>query len=270
MENSVPQRKCTKCKEIKPATSEYFHKDSTREEKIRGICKVCANDAKRKHPIVTKGYKRCSKCKEVKLANVNFAKNAARGDGLHHYCLECSKIVKRERYYKDHEQSKLKNRLYYVVMKDRVNERDRLYHARHRTERNERHRKYHAANRERFTLYHRGYVERNKEKIREIRRRAHINRRARKSGTPGIVTKTQIQEQLKRQKFRCYYAACGFAKFEKRNGKYVFHVDHTIPVSRTELQPRNDISHLVLACPACNIQKNNKAPWEWPEGGRLF
>ncbi len=97
-------------------------------------------------------------------------------------------------------------------------------------------------------------------------------RRARKRAIGGTHTAAQIQELLKRQKYRCYYAACGHARFEKRNGKYIFHVDHTFPISRvvgTDI-PANDINYLVLACPFCNISKHDKFPWEFPEGGKLL
>lgn len=98
------------------------------------------------------------------------------------------------------------------------------------------------------------------------------HRRAMKKAIGGTYTAQQIQEQLKRQKYRCYYAACGFAEFEKKNGKYIYHIDHTFPLHRvigTNI-PANDISYLVLACPHCNASKNDKFPWEWPEGGRLL
>lgn len=98
------------------------------------------------------------------------------------------------------------------------------------------------------------------------------HRRAMKKAVGGSYTNQQIQEQLKRQKYCCYYAACGQAKFEKRNGKYIYHIDHTFPLNRvvgTDI-PANDISYLVLTCPHCNATKNDKFPWEWPEGGRLL
>jgi len=99
-----------------------------------------------------------------------------------------------------------------------------------------------------------------------------INYRARQRDVGGSHTVKQIQDQLQRQKFRCYYAACGYAKFEKKNGKYVYHIDHTFPLSRTSDigVKANDITYLVLACPSCNTSKNDKFPWEWPEGGRLL
>ena len=104
----------------------------------------------------------------------------------------------------------------------------------------------------------------------EARERHHIhdaNRRARKNAASGTHTLQQIQELLKRQDYRCYYAACGRAKFEKRSGRYVYHIDHVIPLSRGG---SNDISNLVLACPVCNLKKHNKYPWEFPAGGRLL
>ncbi len=92
---------------------------------------------------------------------------------------------------------------------------------------------------------------------------------ARKKAIPGTYTPEQIQDLLKRQKHRCYYCS---VKFERANGRYAYHIDHTFPLSRvagTDI-PANDISYLVLACPTCNISKQNKYPWEWHEGGKLL
>lgn len=95
-------------------------------------------------------------------------------------------------------------------------------------------------------------------------------RRAHKRSAPGTLTHEQIQQKLKAQKYRCYYASCNHAKFEKKNGKYIYHLEHTIPLSRTEHNPRHDVNYVVLACPACNQRKHNKLPHEFFEGGRLF
>lgn len=103
---------------------------------------------------------------------------------------------------------------------------------------------------------------------RQHRVAGHI-RRARKKAISGVHTPQQLQALLKRQKHRCYYCS---VTFEKRTGKYVYHVDHTFPLSRvagTDI-PANDISYLVLACPTCNCKKRDRFPWEFPEGGRLL
>jgi HNH endonuclease len=95
------------------------------------------------------------------------------------------------------------------------------------------------------------------------------NREARKKAVLGAHTPEQIQDQLKRQKHKCYYCQ---KQLQKVEGKYVYHVEHTFPLSRvagTDI-PANSIDYLVLACPHCNTSKKDKFPWEWPEGGRLL
>jgi len=106
----------------------------------------------------------------------------------------------------------------------------------------------------------------------EYRRARDHTRRARKNAVQGIHTPDQIQEQLKRQKYRCYYAACSFSKFPKVNGRYFYHVEHTFPLSRiagTDI-PGNDMGYIVLSCKDCNERKGKKFPWEFLEGGRLL
>jgi hypothetical protein len=111
-----------------------------------------------------------------------------------------------------------------------------------------------------------------REKYPERRRVYEHNREARKRAIEGTHTAAQIAEQLKRQHYKCYYAKCGFAKFKKVKGKYVYHVEHTYPLSRVVGMdiPANDMSYLVLSCSHCNESKGSKFPWEWIEGGRLM
>jgi len=90
------------------------------------------------------------------------------------------------------------------------------------------------------------------------------NRRARMMSIPGTHTLSQIQDLLKRQKHKCYYC---FNKFKQRGDRYLYHIDHVVPISRGG---SNDISNIVLACPPCNQHKNARMPHEWPEGGRLL
>jgi CRISPR/Cas system Type II protein with McrA/HNH and RuvC-like nuclease domain len=94
-------------------------------------------------------------------------------------------------------------------------------------------------------------------------------RRARNKSIKGVHTPLQIQDQLRRQKHKCYYCRM---RFKKAKGKCIYHIEHTFPLSRiagTDI-PANCIDYLVLACPTCNQNKNNKFPWEYPEGGRLI
>lgn len=166
---------------------------------------------------------------------------------------------------------------HYIKYQERLRRYGRQYHYLHRAQRlryahyydathKEEKRQYEANHKEERLNYSRQY--RNLHRTEE---RARVRqRRALKKAIPGILTPQQIQEKLKRQRYRCYYAACGFAKFERRKGQYVYHIEHTIPISRTEAHPRHDVNYIVLSCPSCNHRKQAKLPHEWPEGGRLM
>lgn len=42
-------RICSKCKESKPSTVEYWHRNRSREDGLETICKTCKNDHNRKY-----------------------------------------------------------------------------------------------------------------------------------------------------------------------------------------------------------------------------
>lgn len=96
------------------------------------------------------------------------------------------------------------------------------------------------------------------EKRRPYDRTFQHNRRARLKENGGSHTPKQIQEQFTRQKGKCYYCRVKMEKYQ---------IDHVVPVSKGG---SNDISNIVLACPPCNQQKNDRLPHQWPEGGRLL
>ncbi len=93
----------------------------------------------------------------------------------------------------------------------------------------------------------------------ELERVYRHARRARLRNAQGSHTAQDIQEQHKRQKGKCYW--CG-SKLPKR-----YHIDHVIPLSRGG---SNDASNLVIACQKCNLSKHDRLPHEWPRGGRLL
>lgn len=104
---------------------------------------------------------------------------------------------------------------------------------------------------------------------REQRSASQAKRRAKKRSIPGTYTAQQVLEKLKKQHHRCYYCT---SKFKRVKNKYIYHVDHTFPISRvagTDI-PANSIDYLVLTCPRCNLSKGDRYPHEWPEGGKLL
>lgn len=157
-----------------------------------------------------------------------------------------------------------------VIHKERISELRKRRYQRHKEYLCAQKRHYYHAHKEQCRTWHKQYLKTERGQI--AHRTSEHKRRANKNAVSGSHTPAQIEAQLKRQKGRCYYGACGHAKFEKKDGRYVYHIDHTYPLSRvagTDI-PANDISYLVLACPSCNLKKHAKFPWEWFEGGRLL
>lgn len=114
--------------------------------------------------------------------------------------------------------------------------------------------------RERYREYHRVYnpAYANRPGVRERYRVHWNNRSARKRSNDGTHTIQQIQEQLARQKYKCYYCSAKLTEY---------HIEHIVPLSRGG---SNSIDNIVLACPTCNISKNDRMPHEWHKGGRLL
>jgi hypothetical protein len=148
----------------------------------------------------------------------------------------------------------------------------------HKEYRSQYNKTYREAHRDHFIEYERYYYQSHKEQkskyVRTYRRNhplqyrlANQKRRVRLKAIPGTLNHEQIHEKLKKQRYTCYYC---HNKFKRIKGKYIFQLDHTIPVSRIEERPRHDVNFVVLSCPTCNDKKKAKLPHEWPEGGRLL
>lgn|SRR2546425_2242834 len=247
------QKRCSKCKNLLPATPEFFTRHRRGKGGLSECCKECKNSARRNPPVekdpVPEGMKRCPACDKVFPAtDIFFTKHPQKIDGLNPACKVCRST--RRKTYKSQREYQLR---YERENRKEITRKARIYRKKHKDRINEQQKR-----------------RMQTEKGKMIRRAASIRRKARKRAVIGTLTHQQIQAKLKAQKYRCYYAACGYSKFERKNGKYIYHIEHTIPLSRAELKPRHDTDHIVLACPACNLSKHDKAPWEWSEGGRLF
>lgn len=283
----TPLKQCRQCKRFFPATSAHFYLDKRRKNGLYGHCKQCHHQyyAKQREPRLEKARQHYSLHKEEK-----------RTYQLQRYARHKEELLWRQRqYYREHKDThRARSHQYHVLHKEELREKQRQYSAQNREALRERARRYHRENREVLLRRQRQYYAEHREEHSRYRRlhREEINewqkrylqsergnliksaiihkRRAQKKHIGGTLTAQHIQEKLKCQQYRCYYADCGYARFERRHGRYIFHLEHTIPVSRTEAGPRHDSNFVVLACPSCNLKKHNKLPHEWPEGNRLM
>ncbi len=257
--NLFPLKRCTKCGDEFPATPEFFYHHKSRDT-LESQCKVCVRKR-------VKAYAELPGSHEKEQARGKAYRSRSEvQERLHTYKQAYYSQPENREHHRNY-QSMYYNRPdihehYLAQMKDYQNRpevQERIYAYRRLPE-----------SRARNNVRHQISYRRPEVKARIL---AHTHTRlARKKAVSGTYTATQIADLLKRQHYRCYYAACGHIKFQRVNGKYKYHIDHTFPLSRvagTDI-PANDISYLVLTCPTCNLRKNDKFPWEFPEGGRLL
>lgn len=254
----IPQKQCSRCEQYKPATSDYFQMRSDRPSGFRSACKVCASlrakgiIIKATPPeVLPEGYKRCTQCKELKASTPEyFYLKRDGGDKLRSICKVCNGANGKANYLAHIEERKAYGHEYNAIHAERI----RAYARRHYQENidyyTQRNRRYVVENAEKCKIYRETHLEQ--------RRAYNGKRRALKKASQGSFTPRQIQEQYQRQKGECYYCHKKVAKD--------YHIEHIIPVSRGG---SNDISNIVIACPTCNMRKQDKLPHEWPEGGRL-
>jgi len=187
-----------------------------------------------------------------------FHKDKGKKDGLSTQCKECA--IARSRAWKiDHKEERSESgKAYYRANKSEIGRKQKAYtHGRIGVS-HAYHHHYYLAHQE--EAYERAKRYRKTDQGRMTIRVLLHRRRARKRNAGGSYTVQQLQQQVERQKARCYYCKVKLGK--------VYHADHIVPLSRGGT---NDISNIVLACPTCNLRKGAKLPSEWDgSGGRLL
>jgi HNH endonuclease len=279
------------CKQLLPATPEFFSKGKNKDG-FQSLCKACSKEYKRQHYLANK--------EEITKKHKEYAESHKEQDRERSKrYVESHKEHLREyhqRYYEEHrdlwiekgsqryqtkrEQILEQARQYRNKNRERRSARIKQYRITHREEVAARRRKYYHEHREHCLAQKRRDYEKHKEQRLEnskvyrktergrlIRRASWHKREAQKLSVGGFYTSAQILEQLRRQRNRCYYPACGRSKFQKVNGKYVYHIEHVVPLSRGG---SNSIDNLVLSCPTCNLRKGTKLLHEWGDNGMLL
>jgi len=186
-----------------------------------------------------------------------FYVNSTAKSGLSAKCKECTKARSRAWKAAHKEERSASGKAYYHANKSEIGRKQKAYTNGHIGVSHTYHHYYYLAHKE--EAYERAKRYKKTDRGR-LGNRAHLHRRrARKRATGGSYTAQQLQQQVERQKSRCYYCKVKLSK--------VYHADHIVPLSRGGT---NDISNIVLACPACNLRKGTKLPHEWSDGGHLL
>jgi len=236
--------------------------------------------------------KRCATCGETKDES-EFSKNKSRKDGMHSDCKICNAAY----HAKHREEIVARKAAYYAEHREEHAERAAAYRAEHREEIAARRATYYANHRNEYADYHQAYYTEHRDQIvlrgvryytehrKEISLRAAVyyvehrdetlarsaawqkanpgkvranchRRRARKAGNGGSHTAEDIQCQGDSQNWKCWWRGPGCAVDCKDD----YHVDHLIPLARGG---HNNPSNIVIACPKCNLSKQDKLPGEW-------
>lgn len=225
-------KRCSKCKECKPATDEYFGKRNSKS-----------------------GYD--SQCKECVKKYTN--QNRERIHLHRQIYRQRNRVLQRrkDREYRQRNRDRLilRDREYRQCNRERFLERDRKYRANNREALNSRNRK----------CYHRHH-EKNLIRQREYRKNnPHVyvaaihKRRARKLALPDTFTPHHWLLCLEYWHYCC--AVCG-NQLRDLFGNVKPHADHWIPIEHPEC-PGTTPDNMICLCNSCNSRKNDIPPLEW-------
>lgn len=249
--NDDTTKRCTKCGEEKPATTEYFRKDKTKKDGLYSSCKKCFGVRTRE--ILPEGLYRCATCKIVfPLTNQYFHSNVANRTRLSCYCKACDIARVKARYIPRPHIKKSDEEL-----KARKRKSDKEYAAKNKTKLQNYHREYYKTRSEYLIRKTKEWAENNPEKVRLSNKVKKARRRSLENQSEGFHTQNDIKKQYRSQKEKCWWCGC------KLTNK--FHADHLIPLARGGSNWPNNI---VISCPKCNLSRRDKLPSEWI--GRLF
>jgi hypothetical protein len=280
----IIKKKCSKCGEDKPATTEYFSKHKRSKYGLRNECKECDkiykkqykenNLAKYKELKKQCAYRYYNKNKTLILEKTKaYAKVNAEKIKKYKakYCIENKDILsqKRKEYYnKNKEKMNLQSKMYYRENIDKMKIMHKNWKLKNknilkqkRIENKEiiknQSKLWREKNKENIKRYSKMYKEKNKEAFKEYRRlnKTRINnhtqkRKAKKRQLPNSLTVEQWQNIKIKFNNRCAY--CG--------RELPLAQEHFVPLSEGG---EYTINNIIPSCKHCNSSKNDRNFFEW-------
>lgn len=259
--DSIPQKRCCRCGEEKPATSEFFRQTKRRPDGFHGACKLCTKEleleGRRKRGIKPKAYvneqgeRQCTECGIWKTANTDFF--YMDGDKLASKCKECRKNSAKDWRIKNLDYSRLVGTIRYQLNRDEI----LAYKKKWNLDHPEYMREYRINHVETIRVQNQEWRKRNPDKVKFSLQRRY----SRRKGLPGTFTEAEWQVALEYFNHRC--AVC-----ERPIGLWHTLVpDHWIPLDYDGDDNPGGVAHnLVPMCHGsggCNNSKSNKMPHDW-------
>lgn len=266
-DNSIPQKRCTKCGETFPATLEYFYKYRTSRDGLMSICKTCKraykvqryNSNPERHRAYSRQYhhehrderhaylRRWLKDNPDKKREIdkrwrenNRDRKRANSKAWREANAEKVRAKARDRYWRDVERSrdyfkKKSRKPKYIAWRRKYN------------------RNYYQLNREKKAAYAREYRAANPGKVTQIYQR----RRARENNLVSDFTPQEWVLCLDWWNHTCAYCGC------QRSFWHTLEQDHVVPVNKGG---GYTAANIVPCCRSCNSSKNNTDLETWLHG----
>lgn len=204
----------------------------------------------------------CTRCGYVKPATLEyFPKDMRTKSGLCSHCRICIAEKAANWYYDNHPRALKTRSVYQKNHRREINDSRRTPEYREKS--NKRARARYAVNKVHIRARQNEWIYKNPDKRKQyaatwnsknpdIKLAATHRRRARILSAEGTYTQSDIIKIGDLQKWLCWW--CGeYCKDE-------YHIDHRVALTRGGT---NWPSNLVIACPHCNLSKQNKLPHEW-------
>lgn len=271
---------CPKCRQEKPATTEYFNRCKHTRDGLQSWCRECKKKDHLEHKEarnlrareryramhpkeeIPEGFKKCSNCKQLKPAtNEYFSLNKRTKDGFAHRCKECRKNAE------------------YWFCPDKIKEKRRQYYQQNKAKVLEATRRYRQANQDWYKKYYKIYYRKNSEKIKQ-KVKSYVLSRVKRDINFRLLTRyrTRLYKALKGLEKPVRAAeliGCSIDELKQHlEGQFKegmswdnygkWHVDHIVPCSLFDLTKEDELRkcfHYTNLQPLWaeeNIKKSNR------------
>lgn len=217
-------KKCSKCGEVLPMTSEYFGKNKNTKDGVMQRCRSCRSGAEKQYYIDNK---------ERIRAYYETNKEAEN--------------LKSKRYYRENKAAVMETKkLYRLKNKEAIAQREKLYKLEHKESGAEDRKNYYCKSKDRIRETVKIYRKNNP----ELHRISNQKRRAKKRKLTHTLTATQWVELRAIFNFKCAY--CG--------NESPITQDHFLAISNGGEYTKDNI---IPSCLSCNSSKGKKNFFEW-------